>query len=147
MNRAAQADLFGDGVLDLPQPIPVAPGRFALAGKVATAMARAIDTSAIARPDIAARMTALTGKRVSLAVLNAMTAMSRPDHVPNLLQAMAFDATTGLWSLLQLYAEAAGGKIIFGDDLVALELGRVAQAREALHRRDVYLKKVAGARR
>ncbi|HWP00023.1 MAG TPA: hypothetical protein VNL74_05270 [Methylococcus sp.] len=70
--------------------------------------------------------------------------MSRPDHVPNLLQAMAFDAATGEWALLAMYAEAAGGRVIFGDDLVALELGRAAMIKRQAIQRETFLKKVAG---
>lgn len=142
MSTAMQTDLFGGGAVELPQPIPLAAGRFALADKVATAMSRAIDAAGAARPDLAARVTALTGKRLTLSVLNCMTAMSRPDHVPSLLQAMAFDAATGQWALLKFYAEAAGGRVIFGRDLVALERGRVVLAEEDLRERKAELKRV-----
>lgn len=142
--NAVQEDLFGGGAVHLPQPIPIAPGRFALSDRVAVTMRRAIDACEITRQDLANRITALTGKRFSLSRLYGMTAMSHPDHVPSLLQAMAFDAATGKWALLEMYAEAAGGKVIYGDDIVALEMGRVAQARQALRKRDAYLKKVAG---
>lgn len=102
--NAAQQDLFGGGTVHLPQPIPIAPGRFALGDRVAVTMSRTIDACSVDRPDLASRITALTGKRLPLSVLNAQTAMSRPDHVPNLLQAMAFDAATGKWALLEMYA-------------------------------------------
>lgn len=133
--NAAQQDLFGGGTVHLPQPIPIAPGRFALGDRVAVTMSRTIDACSVDRPDLASRITALTGKRLPLSVLNAQTAMSRPDHVPNLLQAMAFDAATGKWALLEMYAEAAGGKVIYGEDIAAFEVGRA-----------VMVKKLAGQR-
>lgn len=140
--NTTQHDLFGC-VVNMPHPIPIAPERFALGERIATVMSRAIRSSGIDRTSIAARISALTGKRTTLSVLNAQTAISRPEHSPSLLHAMAFDAVTGEWSLLKFYADAAGAQVIFGDDIIALELGRVVQARQALRRRDSYLKKIS----
>jgi hypothetical protein len=142
-----QTDLFGGGALELPRPIPVQPGRFALADRLATAMSRAMTTAGQPRHTVAARIQALTGKRLTENVLNNMASMSRHDQVPNLLQAMAFDAVTGLHALLDLYAGALGGRVIFGEEIVALELGKVALAKRQLSQRGHYLNKIVGVGR
>ncbi|TAN50858.1 MAG: hypothetical protein EPN21_07870 [Methylococcaceae bacterium] len=85
---------------------------------------------------------------MTLSVLDAMAAQSKSGHVPSLLQAMAIDAITGEWALLQFYADAAGAKVIFADDIVALEMGRLALAQEQLRKevkkRSDGLKRIAG---
>jgi hypothetical protein len=145
--RAIQQDLFGGGPVHLPQPIPIAPGRFALSDQVAFTMSRAIAASEVTRPDLINRVTALTGRRLSMSRLYGMTAPSNPDHVPNLLQAMAFDAVTGQWALLEMYAEAAGGKVIYGDDIMAYELGRAAMVKRLASQRERAVIRSAGVGR
>ncbi|BBL70369.1 hypothetical protein MoryE10_09750 [Methylogaea oryzae] len=141
--NAKQTDLFGGGALELPQPIPVAPGRFALGLQVAVAMSRAMKESGIPRKEIAARVAALSGKRLTESVLDNMAAPSRPDTSPQFLQAMAFDAVTERHALLDLYAGALGGRVIFGDDILALEEGRLVLAQRALRQKGAQLKRVA----
>lgn len=142
MSTAMQTDLFGGGAVELPQPIPLMAGRFALADKVATVMSRAMGACNVHRRDIAARVQALTGKRLTENGLDNMAAMSRPDRLPSFLQAMAFDAVTEQHALLDLYAGALGGRVIFGRDLVALERGRVVLAREDLRQHEAEVKRV-----
>lgn len=146
MGIALQADLFG-GALEMPAALPIQPGRFALAEKVATAMSRAMSASGQPRRSVAERIQALTGRRLTENVLNNMASMSRTDQAPSLIQAMAFDAVTGLHALLDLYAGALGGRVIFGEEIVALELGKVALAKRQLSQRGNYLNKIAGVRR
>ena len=148
MSTLTQLDLFGDGVIQIPHAIPIQPGKFAIHEKVSVAISRALDSAKESRPVICTRITALTGKRLPLSILNCWSAMSRPDHIPNLLQAIAFDAVTERLALLRLFATSLGYVVITGDDIIALEMGRVElaklQVKRQLRLRNAYLKKAAG---
>lgn len=133
-------DLLTLDLFDVPTPAPSTPGAMNYAREIAAVMSQALKDCAHDRVDVAARMTRLTGKEVSLAMLNAYTAESRETHNISMEKAIAFDAATDGFALLKFYAAKRGCKVMVGKDALLAELGRIDQEKADLARQEKAIK-------
>lgn len=118
---------------DTPPPAPAsAPGALALSRDIALVMSAAVADSGLDRTEIAARMSALTGREVSVHMINAYTSPEREAHNVSLERAIAFDLATGMHALLRLYATKCGARAYIGRDALLAELGRAEVLRDEL---------------
>lgn len=111
----------------IPAPAPTTPGSLNLSREIALLMSGALKNCTHDRIEVAARMTRILGKEVSLSMLNAYTAESRETHIPPLDKAIAFDIATEGHAISDYVAGKLGGRVLFGKDALLAELGRLDQ--------------------
>ena len=119
-------------LFEAPRPVPDAPGAYQIATKVRETVTAMITTSGRDRADVAERMTALTGGRVTLAMLNAWTAESRVFHRFTLEFAPALERATGQTALTDLLALLAGAEVYYGPEALKARLGLLESERSVL---------------
>jgi len=155
-----------DLTLDLFSSNTTRPGSLGCRAEVAATMADAIRRATdrgINREDIAARMSAYLGEKISAGTLNGYTAPSHTSHTSqaaasgqpardiSFMRAMAFDAAVEEDVLLALFAEKRNSrKIISGEDAALLEWARLHQQEKELGERKRVLEavmKVKGGRK
>lgn len=118
---------------EVPRPAPAEPGALDCDGAVREALAETIRTSDMARADIAARMSALSGRQVSEHMLNAWTAPSRTSWRFPLALAPAFEVATSSYSLLERLAAWRGCRVLVGEEALQAEWGRLEQMRQDIN--------------
>lgn len=133
-------DLLTLDLFHVPSPAPSTPGAMNYAREIAHVMSEALKSCPHDRVEVAARMTRLTGKEVSLAMLNAYTAESRETHNISMEKAIAFDAATEGFGLLNFYAAKRGCKVMVGKDSLLAELGRIDQEKAELAKQEKAIK-------
>lgn len=129
-------DLFDS----VPIAAPSTPGSMNYSREIAAVMSQALKACPFDRVEVAARMTRLLGKEITLAMLNAYTAESRETHNISLEKAIAFDAATEGYALLNLYASKRGCRTMVGKDALLAELGRIDQEKAELARQEKAIK-------
>lgn len=140
-------DLFSLDLFDVPSPAPQTPGSMNYSREMAAVMSQALKDCPCDRVEVAARMTRLLGKEVSLSMLNAYTAESRETHNISLEKAIAFDAATEGFALLHLYAEKLGCRAMVGKETLLAELGRIDQMKADLVRQEKAIKQYLEGKR
>lgn len=121
------ADLF-----DVPAPASTAPGAVNFSREIAALMSAALKGCPYDRIEVAARMSRMLGREVTLSMLNAYTAESHQQHVPSLERAIAFDLATEQNALARLYIAKLGGSILWGKEKLLADLGRIQHTRDEL---------------
>lgn len=144
----AQFSMLPDVYCALPKPSVALPGSLGCATRVAGLVAYGLDQARIergrSREDVAARMSELTGERISKDMLNAMTADSHQGHRFPLQWLPAFAEATGDYTLLTQIAELVGAMVLIGQDVIAAKMAeqdRIAAQAQAEKRR---LAKIGG---
>ena len=133
---ARRVDKLTFDMFEIPAPAPTTPGSLNLSREIAAVMSDALKGCPYDRIEVAARMTRMLGKEVSLSMLNAYTAESRETHIPPLDKAIAFDAATDGHALADYFAGKRGGRVLFGEEALLAELGRLEQLRDEIeHKR------------
>lgn len=137
-------DLVTVDMFDVPQAAPALPGSYAFTREIAQVMSGALKDCPHDRVEVAARMTRLLGRDVSLSMLNAYTAESRDSHNISLERAIAFDAATEGYALLNFYASKRGCGISVGKEALLKELGEIDQMKADLVQREKAIKQYLG---
>lgn len=131
----------------IPQPAPLVPGGMNYAREIAHVMSQAIKVCDKDRYQIAADMSRLLGHEVTVDTLNTYTAESKEDRIPSLDRALAFDAVTGGFALLQFYAAKLGCQVLVGEEVLVAELGRVQQMKTVVREHEARLRQSLTAMR
>lgn len=134
-------DLFSGDLFDVPQAAPERPGSLALSREIAHVMSDALKACPHDRVEVAARMTRLMGRDVSLTMLNAYTAESAERHTISLERAIAFDAATEGYGLLEFFAKQRGCSLNVGKAALLAELGRFEQMKAEIAKQERAIKK------
>lgn len=136
-----------------PQPVarfePARVRAATLHGQIARAVAECLRDAAAAglkRDTVAERMSAITGQRVSGAMLDAYASQAREDHSISLARFIALMQATGDRRLLELLAEPMGWAVIESADLALIELGALREHADEIARRMKTLQQQARAR-
>lgn len=143
MRRAADT-LTGDLFANIPQAHPMTPGTWNFRREIAYAMGEAIKACPKDRYQIAADMSRLLGREVSVNTLDKYTSEASEDHIPNLETAIAFDAATDQTALASLHASKLGCRVLPGKDSLLAELGRLEQMKGDIARQEKVIKRVLG---
>lgn len=136
--------LSGDLFASIPTAHPMNPGAWRFRGEIAHAMGEAVKECVKDRPQIAADMTRLLGREVSLDTLNKYTSEASENNIPNIETAIAFDAATGQLGIINLYAEKLGCRVLPGKEVLKYELGICEQEKSAIAQREKTIKKLLG---
>ncbi|MGI2326088.1 MULTISPECIES: hypothetical protein [unclassified Methylococcus] len=128
----------------VPRPVPLAPGSYAFTREIAAVMSGAIKACQHDRPEIAARMTRLLGKEVNLYKLNGYTAESHDTRNISLENAIAFDAATDGYALLNFFAEKRGCTVLVGENALLAELGEIERMEAELAQQKKAIKQYLG---
>ncbi len=116
-------DLFAS----IPRGHPQTHGAWRFRFEISHAMSEAIGSCEKDIFEIAADMSRMLGREVSVNTLRKYSSPAAEDHVPNLETAMAFDAATGRMALISIYAAKLGCSVLPGKDKLLAELGRIEQ--------------------
>lgn len=135
-------DVLTADMFDVPAAPPATPGSINYSREIAAVMSQALKDCPYDRIEVAARMSRLLGREVTVAMLNAYTAESRETHNINLERAIAFDAATEGYALLDFYAGKRGCRALVGKDALLAELGRLEQARAEISGKASQLRKL-----
>ncbi|MAO57110.1 MAG: hypothetical protein CMM61_15645 [Rhodospirillaceae bacterium] len=129
MTTTDQLDLFAmwEGVtadeITIPEKPAATPGAFEFDLAIRKGLNRAIKASPFSRGQIAEQLTSLTGKDITENMLNTYTGKGRPNQLPaNLLPALTMVLGPGLMDEI---AQAAGCKLVEGNDLKLARLGQL----------------------
>lgn len=143
MRRIADT-LTGDLFANIPQAHPLTPGAWRFRGEIANVMSEAIKASPKDRYQIAADMSRLLGREVSVNTLDKYTSEASEDHIPNLETAIAFDAATEQTALASLFAGKLGCRVLPGKESLMAELGRLGHMKNEIGKQEKALKKLLG---
>ena len=129
---ARARDSLTSDLFDIPRAAPATPGSVNHSREIAATMSQALKDCPHDRIEIAARMTRLMGREISVSMLNAYTAESHTDHNISLERAIAFDIATERRALLKFYAAKLGCGVLVGDEIMHAEIGRIQEMRDKL---------------
>lgn len=151
MSRRRSDGLTGElfGLDQIPQPAPVVPGGMDYRTRVSSIVKEMLDVARARDPDldrpmIAAKLTRLTGKDISKAMLDGYTAESREafNAPAYLMPAIEVVCDSTLYS--DWLAGVRGGKLVLGPAALDAEIGRL---RNALLDGQAQLKQLSALRR
>ena len=141
MKRIADT-LTGDLFASVPKAHPMNPGAWRFRGEIAYVMGEAIRSCVKDRYQIAADMSRLLGREVSVNTLDKYTSEASEDHIPNLETAIAFDAATEQMGLACLFASKLGCRVLPGKDSLLVEIARLDQMKSDITKQEKALKKL-----
>ncbi len=136
--------LTGDLFANVPQAHPMTAGAWRFRSEIAHAMSDAVKACSKDRYQIAADMSRLLGREISINTLDKYTSEASEDHIPNLETAIAFDAATEQLALANLFAGKLGCRVLPGKDSLLAELGRLEQMKGEIAKQERAIKKVLG---
>lgn len=116
-----------------------------LAASIARAVAATLRDCGLSRDDVATRMSAYLGERVSRNMLDAYASEARQGHPIPVTRLVALMHATGDRRLLQLIAEPMGWAVIERRYLPMIELAAVQDQRDELAKRADALRRAARA--
>ncbi|ADE10432.1 hypothetical protein [Sideroxydans lithotrophicus] len=144
MSRRPYDTLTGDLFSSIPQAHPMTPGSWNFRREIAAVMGEAIKACHKDRWQIAADMSRLLGREISVNTLDKYTSEASEDHIPNLETAIVFDAATEQTALANFYASKLGCSVLPGKDSMLAELGRIEQMRGDLAKQEKAIKRILG---
>lgn len=132
-------DLYTIDMFGMP-PEPVSgPGGLSCREEIAQVMSDAVKGKN--RLDVVEDMSALLGRHVLPSVFNNYMSVSRPDAIPPLDTAIAFDLATGSGALADFFAQKIGAKIVVGKEALDVELGKLERQQYECSQKIKILKK------
>lgn len=143
MRRPAD-NLTGDLFANIPQAHPKTPGAWNFRREIAYVMGEAIKACTNDRYQIAADMSRLLGREVSVNTLDKYTSEASEDHIPNLETAIAFDAATEQTALASLHAGKLGCRVLPGKESLTAELGRLSYMKTEIAKQEKAIKQLLG---
>lgn len=136
--------LTGDLFASVPQAHPMTAGAWRFRVEIAHVMGEAVKTCAKDRYQIAADMSRLLGREISVNTLDKYTSEASEEHIPNLETAIAFDAATEQLGLANFFAGKLGCRMLPGKESLLAELGRLEQMKGEIAKQEKAIKKVLG---
>jgi hypothetical protein len=120
-----------------------------IAGQISHAVAAALrdaDDRGLYRDEVARRMGAYLGERVSVPMLNGYASEAREQNVISVPRLLALVHVTGDRRLLQMLAEPFGWAVIEGRHLPLIEIAAIREREDELRRRADALRRQVGRR-
>lgn len=139
--------LSGDLFASVPQAHPLTPGAWRFRGEISNVMSEAIKACSKDRYQIAADMSRLLGREISVNTLDKYTSEASEDHIPNLETSIAFDAATEQMALANLFASKLGCRVLPGKESLQAELGRLVQMKDDISKQEKAIKRILGETR
>jgi hypothetical protein len=134
---------------DMPREPEFLVGSLNCEAELRVALCEAIDGSPHDRYEIARRMSELTGKKITKAMLDTWTAESKPLHRFPYEFSAAFEAACGPGcdALQSLLARKRGRAVLSGDELLFAKLGAIRKKQEDLKQQEQDIKRHLGKKR
>ncbi len=136
--------LTGDLFASVPQAHPMTAGAWRFRSEIAQIMGEAVKVCVKDRYQIAADMSRLLGREISVNTLDKYTSEASEDHIPNLETAIAFDAATEQFALVDFFARKLGCRVLPGKQSLLAELGRLDVLKGDIAKQERAIKKVLG---
>jgi len=143
MARNHRDSLTGD-LFAIPRAPADLPGSLDYANELCGALTQAIKQSPRSRAEIAARMSDLTGSRITDDMLNAWTSTAHDRHRFPFEYAAAFEVACETTALQELLARKRGSKVLVGKEALDAELGRVRRQKNDLAAQERQLVRLMG---
>lgn len=134
-------DLF-----EVPTPPTTRPGSLDHRSQISGMVGDLIKEAADDRYALAAEMSRLTDKDVTKYMLDAYSAESRDEYNLPFWLVPAFETASHTTALSAWLAEARGGRLLVGRDVLAAELGKLERVRDDANRKARALRKLMGER-
>lgn len=128
-------DALTDDLFAVPSAVEPTPASMDHRASVSHLVSQVIAEAGLDRYDLAARMSRLTGKEVSKAMLDGYTAESRDAFNLPFYLVPAFEAACESIALSDWLARQRGGRLLVGEDVLAAELGRLERRRDEAQQR------------
>lgn len=130
-----RGDALTDDLFAVPVPMAPVPASMDHRASVSHLVSQVIADAGIDRYELAARMSRLTGKEVSKAMLDGYTAESREAFNLPFYLAPAFETACETTVLTDWLARQRGGRLLVGQDVLSAELGRLERRRDEAQQR------------
>ncbi|MGR0183399.1 hypothetical protein [Azospirillum aestuarii] len=133
----------------VPAPPTGLPGSLSCAAAVCGLVSYAIDEArgaGLSRAMVAARMSELTGERITEAMLNACTAESHEGHRFPAQWLPALIVATNSYALMRDLADRVGAVVLVGQEAVSARLGQLDAQMDSIRRQKALLKRMHGGR-
>ena len=136
--------LTGDLFANIPVMHPKTAGGWRFRSEIAHVMGDAVKACSKDRYQIAADMSRLLGREVTVNTLDKYTSEASEEYLPNLETAIAFDAATEQLAVADFFARKLGCRVLPGKESLAAELGRLEMLKGDIARQERAIKKVLG---
>lgn len=117
--------LTGDMFSSIPAPAPQHAGAMDYRRTVANLLSGLLQQARASRYHVAARVSELADVETSKALLDSYTAESREGHNLPFWKAPLIEAATGRRDLVEWHAAVLGGRVIWGDEILDADVGRL----------------------
>lgn len=107
-----------------------------LEARISRAVSVALQECGLTRQQVAERMTAFLGERVSVPMVNAYASPARAEHAISLTRFIALVHATGDRRLLEFLAEPAGLAVVERQHVPLIEVAMIGERRAELKRRE-----------
>lgn len=131
VNDPAQLSLFDRLMIDQEERTSKRPGRMCISAKLLTAVKAAIKSAPKSREQLADDMTALSGRKVTVVMINNWTADSHSHDLPAELTAVFCEAT-GDYGALMVLNESAGVFMVEPPDVIRARLQKLEEQKRKL---------------
>jgi hypothetical protein len=111
--------------------------------EIAQVMSTAMAQCKLTHAEVAKKMSALLGRKISTHMLDAYASDAKVGHTPSMDVAIAFDMAINSCALSNYLAGKLGGKVAVGNDILFMELGRIAKERADLAVREGKIRSAA----
>lgn len=135
-------DLF----FTIPQPTHATPGQGNYSVQVSEIVSDMLKSCGLDRPEVAARMSLLSGDDISTAMLNAWSSQARTDHNLPFYRAALIEEVCSSHLLTDWLVGVRGGHVAYGRDALNAELGRLERQRDEAARQARELKRLLGGK-
>jgi len=139
-----QLDVLTRDLFEVPVELSPTPGALDCGETVRRVLADLIKKAPHSRPEIADRMSVLTGKKITDHSLDSWTADSREGWRFPLEYLPAFEVATETRELTSWMADLRGCRVLGGQDVLDAEIGKLERMKEDAGRRIRQLKNVIG---
>jgi hypothetical protein len=117
--------LTGDMFSPIPSPMPKHAGTMDFRRPVASLLSELLRQTHGSRYTVAARMSELSDVETSKALLDSYTAEAREGHNIPFWKVPLIEAATDRRDLLEWHAAVLGARVIYGDEIIDADVGRL----------------------
>ena len=140
MSRNRSDALTGELFSQIPAAVPAIPGAMDFRKPVAELVAGMLANAKRDRYDVASRISRLCDHETSKALLDSYTAPSREECNLPLWKVPAVEISCNSYAVTEWLVGVHGGRILWGEEVMDAELGRVQRQLDELKRQEKFLR-------
>jgi hypothetical protein len=119
--------------------------RMSIDAAIRSIISNALKHSPLSRYEVAAKMSDILGVEITKAQLDSWSSESHERHRFPFIYSGAFCRVTGCSDLARLMAKLCGGHFIEGTEILSLELGKLAEQKRALIKKEKMIRDLAAS--